>query len=65
MKRPLPSDAVPVDRIVLDPKRIENAKRRARTHLLAARSAERTARTERAKVKVLANTWGFDVDEIK
>lgn len=64
MKRPIKATE-PVDRVELDPKRVENARRRARAHLLAARSAERTARTERAKIAVLANTWGFDVESIK
>lgn len=64
MKRPI-RVTEPVDRVVLDPTRVENAKRRAHTHLMAARNAERTARAERAKIKVLANTWGFDVEDIK
>lgn len=64
MKRPISTD-VPVDRVALDPKRVENARRRARTALLAARHFEQQARAERAKIKVLANTWGFTVEEIK
>lgn len=64
MKRPI-KVTEPVDRPALDPARVENAKRRARTALLAARHHEQAARSERAKIKVLANTWGFDVESIK
>lgn len=63
MKRPITTD-VPIDRPALDPERVENAKRRARTHLLAARHHERSARVERAKVASLAHTWGFDSKDL-
>lgn len=52
-------------RIRLDPDRVEDAKRRARAAALVAQHHERMAAAERARVAILARTWGFDASEVE
>lgn len=53
-----------VNREPLDPKRLDNAKRRAKTAMVSVRYHEKQAAMERAKAETIARTWGFDLKEI-
>ena len=45
----------------LDPKRVEEAKARARYHAKTAADLGSRASAESAKVRLLQRTWGFDI----